>query len=112
MARSWPYFRQTMTMTLSTKMVVALVLMLASINTWADDITRHTPTHNNLFVVRADRKLRGAHVEILSATGEVITAQQIQKRKMIIDFKDVQLGTYTIRVSKGDRRQEFLYVKR
>jgi outer membrane lipoprotein-sorting protein len=70
------------------------------------------PKHKNLFVFKADKKFLGARVEILTATGGVITAQNLEKRKMIIDFGSAQFGTYTIRVSKGNDTQEFHFIKK
>lgn len=66
----------------------------------------------NLFVMKADKKFRGAKVEVLSATGNVITSGSLEKRKVVIDFNAVKFGTYTIRVSKGDETKEFHFVKR
>lgn len=72
-----------------------------------------TPSkYKNVFVCRAERKLEGAKVEVLYANGELLTAQTMHKRKLIIDFGDVRDGVYTIRVSKGNRVQEFHYNKK
>lgn len=65
----------------------------------------------DLFVFRTEKGFIGAKVEIFSDSGELLTAQTIQKRKMIIDFGDVAFGTYTIKVSKGNMVQEFQFVK-
>lgn len=77
-----------------------------------DDIPATGSRYKNLFVFKTDRKLVGAQVEILSASGEVVTSQVLQKRKVIIDFCDVGHGTYTIRVSKDGRVKEFYYTKK
>ncbi|WP_133259503.1 hypothetical protein [Pseudochryseolinea flava] len=66
----------------------------------------------NLFVMKAEKKFRGARVEVLSANGNVITSGNLEKRKVVIDFNAVKFGTYTIRVSKGDETKEFHFVKR
>ena len=68
--------------------------------------------YKNLFVLKAEKKFIGATVEILSSNGEVVTAQRLQKRKMIIDFCDVKYGAYTIRVTKDTKVKEFQYVKK
>lgn len=68
--------------------------------------------YKNLFVFKAEKKFVGATVEILSSKGEVVTAQTLQKRKMIIDFCDVKYGTYTIRISKDKKVKEFKYEKK
>jgi hypothetical protein len=66
----------------------------------------------SLFAFKTDRKFVGAKVEVLFSNGDVVTTQTLQKRKMFIDFGDVQHGLYTIRVSKGDRVKEFHYDKK
>ena len=102
-------------MTLQKFFVLALVFvsLSASASGLQDDIMGEGPAkYKNLFVVKTDKKFTGAKVEVISAHGDVLTSQNLQKRKMIIDFGSVQIGTYTIRVSKGDRIQEFQYVKK
>jgi hypothetical protein len=66
----------------------------------------------NLFVVKTDRKLVGAKVEVFYGDGGVVSSQTLHGRKMIIDFADVKEGEYTIRVSKGDTVKEFHYEKK
>jgi hypothetical protein len=68
--------------------------------------------YKNLFVFKTDRKFKGAQVEVLSSDGARVTSQTLEKRKMIIDFCDVKQGSYTIRISKGDRVKEFQYEKK
>jgi hypothetical protein len=59
---------------------------------------------DNLFVLRVDKELMGAQVEVLSADGHRVTAQRLKKRKMVIDFCDVKSRLYTIVVSKNDQQ--------
>ncbi|MBX2960946.1 MAG: hypothetical protein KF687_00455 [Cyclobacteriaceae bacterium] len=68
--------------------------------------------YRNLFMFKADRKFIGASVEVYYANGDLITIQQLEKRKMIIDFCDVKFGEYTIRLKKGNDVQEYHYVKK
>ena len=65
-----------------------------------------------VFVVKTEKRLIGAKIEVFSEKGELITAQTMQKRKMIIDFGDTRNGSYTIKVTKGDVVEEFQYVKK
>jgi hypothetical protein len=76
-----------------------------------DEREKSNPRYKNLFVFKTDKKFLGAKIEILSATGSVITSQNLERRKIVIDFGDVGYGTYTIRVSKGNQTKEFLFVK-
>ena len=66
----------------------------------------------NLFMLKADKELVGANVEIYNASGELITMQSLQKRKMVIDFGDAGLGLYTIKIVKREAKQEYKYLKK
>jgi hypothetical protein len=66
----------------------------------------------DLFVMKADKKFVGAMVQIYSSEGELLTAQHLLKRKMVIDFSPVTQDTYTIRVVKGEEAQEFQFEKK
>ncbi len=66
----------------------------------------------DLFVYKTGRAFVGATIEIISGNGEVITSSQLQKRKLVVDFEAVTFGSYTIRLTKGDRKEEVLYIKK
>ena len=97
-------------------MLFVLVLLSLSGAVLADSIAREgdpaSPKHKNLFVVKADRVFVGANVQVFYSNGNLITAQKLQKKKMIIDFEDAKKGTYTIRVTKGNKTKEFEYIKK
>jgi hypothetical protein len=65
----------------------------------------------DLFVFKTKRQFVGAKVEVFLSNGDLVTAQRLLRKKMIIDFGDATDGTYTIRVSKGDKTKEFQFVK-
>lgn len=67
--------------------------------------------NKSLFVFRAKKKFVGATVEVYSSQGKLVTAQNLSKRKMIIDFGDVTRDVYTIRIVKGAETKEFQFVK-
>ena len=69
-------------------------------------------SRSDLFVFRTQKKLLGAKVEIFSDEGELLTTHTVQKRKMIVDFRDATSGTYTIKVSKGELVREFQYTRK
>ena len=68
--------------------------------------------NKGLFVYKTQRKFVGAMVEVYTSNGNLLTAQNIQKRKLIIDFGSAQKGTYIIRVVKGGDTREFQFVNR
>jgi cytochrome oxidase Cu insertion factor (SCO1/SenC/PrrC family) len=76
-----------------------------------DTVSASGPKMKDLFVLKTNRKFVGATVEIISTSGEVITSSQLQKRKLVIDFEQVRFGAYTIRLTKGDRKEEFIFIK-
>lgn len=103
--------------------IVALSLLLAAIMTLSaapavqagqsEEVVDILQTrHPNLFVFRAERKYLGAVVEVVAMNGDVVTAQRLNRRKMIIDFCDVKFGEYTIRVVKDNETLEYKYVKK
>jgi hypothetical protein len=65
----------------------------------------------DLFVVKAGKKLVGATVEVYSSEGSLVTAQYLVKRKLVIDFRAVASGAYTIKVVKGEISHAFHFVK-
>jgi cytochrome oxidase Cu insertion factor (SCO1/SenC/PrrC family) len=87
-----------------------MTLLVVTVQSQAIDIVN--TKHDNLFVLRVDKELMGAQVEVLSADGNRVTAQRLKKRKMIIDFCDVKSGLYTIVVSKNDQQQKFEFVRK
>ena len=68
--------------------------------------------HKNVFVFKTEKKFVGALVEVYNSKGELITSQSLKKRKMVIDFGGVKVDTYTIRIIKGNAKQEFKYTKK
>jgi hypothetical protein len=66
----------------------------------------------NVFVLKASRKFKGAEIEVVSASGYVVVSRRLTKRKFVIDFQNIVNGTYSIRVKKGARKQEFKFTKK
>jgi hypothetical protein len=65
----------------------------------------------DLLVLKASRKFKGAEIEVFSSSGYLVTSGKLNKRKMIIDFKSVRSGSYLIRVKKGNKQEEFSFTK-
>jgi hypothetical protein len=94
------------------KVLVAGCLLISS-SAFADDVIPVPASkHKDLFVVKAQKKFKGAKVEVFHANGALITSHNMQKRKMIIDFGSVQRGTYVIRLTKGNEVQEYQYTSK
>jgi hypothetical protein len=92
---------------------VALLFISSSMVAGAEAIeTLEPPKQKNLFTFKTEKQFLGAQVEVYNSRGELITSQSLQKRKMVIDFGDALFGAYTIRVVKGEAKQEFKYIKK
>jgi len=104
---------------MKTMMRISLVVMLitgvsaiAYASPLEDTVTVIPTKYKNLFVFKTDKEYVGATVEVYYSNGDLVTTHTLEKRKMIIDFCDTRFGEYTIRVVKGDKKQEFHYVKK
>lgn len=94
-------------------LLIAAAFVASSMTVSAEAIDPTEPSkYKNLFTLKADKEFVGAQVEVYNSRGELITTNNLQKRKMIIDFGEATFGTYTIRLVKGDEQQEFTYVKK
>jgi hypothetical protein len=95
--------------------LLLISLLLVSSGSFAgsiDTVSAKGPRMKDVFIYKTNRKFVGATIEIISANGRVITSSQLQKRKLIIDFESVLFGSYTIRVSKGKEKEEFVFIKK
>lgn len=63
------------------------------------------------FVFKVHKEMLGAHIEVLSEDGNQIDAQQLMKRKMVIDFTALPVGHYTIVVEKDGKAESFEYIR-
>lgn len=66
----------------------------------------------NVFAYKGSRKMIGATVEVFTSEGVLVTKQVLRKRRMHIDFGQVKSGEYTIRISKGEKRKEYQFIKK
>jgi len=98
------------------KIFLIASLMVTSLSLSArrlhDDVRGGDIKRESLFVLRTNKQLVGARVEVFYTNGSLVTAQRLEKKKMIIDFTDARLGIYTIRVTKGDKTKDFHYIKK
>lgn len=94
-------------------LAIALLVMVLSVSASPknEGVSAVKSKHNSLFVLKTDKKFVGATVQVVSSRGSVITSQTLEKRKLFIDFKNVEQGSYTVRVTKGNEVREFNYLK-
>jgi hypothetical protein len=92
-----------------------LILLAATALTAASAPVRPTlskPQASHLFELRIDKALRGARIAVQHTNGDVVLTEKLRKRNIMIDFSEVQKGTYTIQLRKGDRQQVYLFTKK
>lgn len=94
------------------KILLATLLSLPILVAAGPQDAGNDDSKDNVYVLKADKKFIGAKVEIFSAGGQLITAQTIDKKKMLIDFGDVKMGVYTIKLTNGDNTQSFTYERK
>lgn len=97
------------------KMMITLILVLGGTLAIAgtDNIQVRERKQKNLFVFTTNRAMRGSHVQVYHSNGDLVVAQMLKKRKMVIDFCDVVDGSYTIVVVSNDGHTErFQFEKR
>ena len=97
-------------------LIIVLVasVILFSLTVHANDESKAGISGKNkgVFILKTTKKFVGAKVEVFKADGELIAYQNLEKRKVVIDFREVRFGTYTIRVTKGNTSEEYQYVKK
>lgn len=96
--------------TLSVSILLVIGTLAVANSSDSPDIS--TTISDNIFILKAAKKYKGADVEVVSANGTVVTSQRLLKRKLIIDFENVQSGDYNIKVKKGTAVEEFKFTKK
>ncbi len=80
-------------------------------NSTGDSVHLISTKAKNIFVFTINKKWQGAQMEVMAMNGECISCQKVTRRKMIINFRNVKPGTYTVRINKDDQAEEFKFIK-
>lgn len=98
------------------KLTLTLALLVAGTMAFASQTSQvqvKEKSKKDLFVLTTSKSMRGARVQVFHENGDLVAAQKLRRRKMIIDFCDVCDGRYTVVVVSNDGHTErFDYVKR
>lgn len=98
------------------KLTLTLALLVAGTMVFAsptNQVQVKEKSKKDLFVLTTSKSMRGARVQVFHENGDLVAAQKLRRRKMIIDFCDVCDGRYTVVVVSNDGHTErFDYVKR
>ena len=93
--------------------LIIIFLLVVPIVSSASPIDVLPSKQSDIFKFAAKRGMRGAELRVVyNDSGDLVLAEQVRKRRMIIDFCDVKPGAYTIVVEKGKRIETFQYVKK
>lgn len=116
MARHWSYMlcKPNIVKPIATLLIIGVLSFpVTSFSHHEEVATEVVPSkHKNLFVMKLDRDMLGAKVEVFYSNGDLVSQQTISRRKVIIDFCDVKFGSYRIVVSKNEDKQEYFYLKK
>lgn len=67
---------------------------------------------SKILVLKADKEFVGGEVLVYSGNQNLIVVKKMRKRKLFIDFSDVMMGEYIVRIVKGDKEQEYHFLKK
>ncbi|HEY5823778.1 MAG TPA: hypothetical protein VIT44_05410, partial [Cyclobacteriaceae bacterium] len=86
------------------KVIFALALIISFYSSFSAT-RKETPvvvlsTSHDIFYFKICKAMIGGKVEVYSPEGEVVGTQNLDNRKLIIDFFDMAPGDYTIKVKK------------
>jgi hypothetical protein len=66
-------------------------------------------TSHDIFYFKICKTMVGGMVEVYNPEGKVVGTQNLDSRKLIIDFFDMAPGDYTIKVKKENTEETFTY---
>jgi hypothetical protein len=90
--------------------VLFLLTALASFSQKKDPSIKIISTQDGLFHFKVIEKLEDAYVEVLNDSNKVISKQQLDCKRMMIDFYDASPGTYYIRIPATNFERIYEYV--
>jgi hypothetical protein len=105
-------------MNIMKKAVFVLAVLLAFYTSFAKSpngtgtVVMQLATSHEIFYFKACRTMLGATVEVYDPTGKQVATQNLNKRKLIIDFFDMAPGDYKVVVTKNGTGQVFYYHRR
>src|SRR6478609_4425208 len=97
------------------KVIFTLALIIAFYSSFSTGL-KDTPvvvlsTSHDIFYFKICKTMIGGTVEVYSPEGKVVGTQNLDDRKLIIDFFDMAPGDYTIKVKKENTEETFTYHK-
>jgi hypothetical protein len=78
----------------------------------SDEVPSLISKDSKVLMLKADKEFVGGKVLVYSGNQNLIVVKKMRKRKLFIDFSDVMMGEYTVRLVKGDKEQEYHFLKK
>src|ERR1700755_2669927 len=97
------------------KIILAFTILFTSYNAISsplkDSLVVVLNTSNDIFYFKIDKTMIGGIVEVFSANGELVASQNLESKKLIIDFFEMNPGDYKIVVKKENVEETFTYIR-
>ncbi|MEM6360911.1 MAG: T9SS type A sorting domain-containing protein [Bacteroidota bacterium] len=96
----------------SLMLVLSLVVSTAFANTNPTvQLTRSEYQNQNILTLKVDKELLGATFQMLDSDGQVVSTNELTKKKRTIDFTDMQNDEYVVRITKDNFTRVFKIFK-
>jgi hypothetical protein len=98
------------------KILLLTCLFFTCLSASADKIKAKSSVHlvstrMDIFYFKIDKTFLGAELEIYSQDGVKLFTEKLDRRKILIDFYFENPGKFIIMFKKGDRHEEFSFIK-
>ncbi len=95
------------------KIIFAITVLFASFSAMANPV-KEAPvvvlnTTHDIFYFKICKSMMGGTAEVFDAAGNLVITQNLDNRKLIIDFFEMLPGDYTIKVKKENTEETFAY---
>jgi hypothetical protein len=96
------------------KLIFAFALLLSSYHAISNPSKKEIPvvvlnTSHDIFYFKICKALIGGTVKVYSPAGQLVATQNLDSKKLIIDFFDMAPGEYKIVVKKDNIEETFTY---
>jgi hypothetical protein len=92
------------------KIILAIALLASSYNAFSKEIPVVVlNTSHDIFYFKIGKSMMGGVVEVYNPEGKIVGTQNLDNRKLIIDFFDMAPGNYIIKVKKDNVEETFSY---
>lgn len=97
-------------------LLIALVLLAIAVFAQSSKVSypevKVLSQKRDAFYFKVSRNLLGSEVEVIHDNGKVVAKEELKGRRMLIDFIDMEAGTYMIRITQGRYVKTFTHEKR